>query len=343
MGTSSGMVALAIVLVLVHSAFSPAKMAVSTPVTPALPEPQIPSTLFRQERLQTFSGYDFTLFPTLNELLNLWEQQAQPAAEPSAPDVVRHLTEFVNLEFVHFDEYVIRQRDNYWKVAKDHGYTIDTIVGCNPHLEKVVCHVGQRILLPTRGGCLHQVRAGEDLFTIALDYRVPEESIEQANRLSPEWGIVPGMWIFIPGAKPLYLSQGMHQQYSKRSLFRSPLSGRYTSFVGMRIHPVLGFSKYHNGVDIACKPGSWVGAAAGGTVLVAGWGGAIGQYVKINHHNGYMTMYGHLSAIYVHVGQNVKGGQLIARSGSTGRVTGPHLHFTIWENGVVKDPMDFLW
>jgi murein DD-endopeptidase MepM/ murein hydrolase activator NlpD len=54
-------------------------------------------------------------------------------------------------------------------------------------------------------------------------------------------------------------------------------------------------------------------------------------------------MYGHLSVVYVHVGQKVKGGQLIARSGSTGRSTGPHLHFTIWENGVVKNPMDFLW
>jgi murein DD-endopeptidase MepM/ murein hydrolase activator NlpD len=88
---------------------------------------------------------------------------------------------------------------------------------------------------------------------------------------------------------------------------------------------------------------SWVGAAAAGTVIESGLGGAIGKYIKIDHHNGYQTLYGHLSEIYVRPGKNVKSGQLIARSGSTGRSTGPHLHFTIWEHGQVKDPMDFLW
>jgi len=78
-------------------------------------------------------------------------------------------------------------------------------------------------------------------------------------------------------------------------------------------------------------------------VVSAGWGGAVGKYIKIDHHNGFMTLYGHLDAIYVRSGQRVNSGQLIARSGNTGRVTGPHLHFTIWKNGRVVNPMDYLW
>lgn len=193
------------------------------------------------------------------------------------------------------------------------------------------------------GGSLHCVQTDESLGKIALLYSVDSDVILKANVIDSKWGIIPGMWLFIPGAKPRCLTDGIRKEYARRALLRSPLNGRYTSFVGNRIHPVLGFSKYHNGVDIACRQGTWVGAAASGTVEVAGWGGAVGQYIKIDHHNGYKTMYGHLSKIHVRQGQTVRGGQLIARSGSTGRSTGPHLHFTIWENGGVKNPMDYLW
>jgi murein DD-endopeptidase MepM/ murein hydrolase activator NlpD len=71
--------------------------------------------------------------------------------------------------------------------------------------------------------------------------------------------------------------------------------------------------------------------------------GHYGTAVFIDHQNGYITHYGHLSKIYVHVGQHVKAHQLIAKSGATGRVTGPHLHFTIKKNGVNLDPLKFIW
>jgi LysM repeat protein len=340
-GVAGGSILLVAALVLAQTHMSVEKPAALVPVlTPGI---RTHAVCFPEDRFRAYAGSNFDFRPHLSDFLNTLEQQALPENGGASARVIADLTRFINRDFVHFDEYPIRQRQNYWVIAKERGYTIDTIVGCNPQLEKIVCQVGQKILLPNRGGILHQVKAGESVYQIALDYRVPADGILQANRVDADWGLVPGMWLFIPGAKPLYLSQGMHKQYSKRALFRSPLSGRYTSFVGSRIHPILGFSKYHNGVDIACKFRSWVGAAAPGVVVTAGWGGAIGQYIKIDHQNGYLTMYGHLDAIYVHAGQRVKGGQLIARSGSTGRSTGPHLHFTIWENGVVKNPMDFLW
>lgn len=346
LGLSGLACALVSALVLAQTGFSPAKSVVHTPAADIAGFEELPSADgFASERLEAFSGHGFDLRPDLMGLLDAFNESLVKlqSGRESLPDIVQQVKTFTDPEYVTFNEYTIRRGDNFWKLAKDCGFTIDTIVGCNPQMEKIICYVGQKILLPSRGGCLHRVRSGEDLTKIALDYRADPEAISQANRLSREWGLMPGMWIFIPGAKPLYLNQGMHKQYSKRALFRSPLTGRYTSFVGRRIHPVLGFSKFHNGVDIACKHGSWVGAAGSGTVIAAGWGGGIGKYIKIDHRNGYQTVYGHLSVIYVRNGQHVRGGQLIARSGSTGRSTGPHLHFTIYDNGAVKNPMDYLW
>lgn len=307
-------------------------------------EPAAPS-LFTLERLDAFSGTDFGLYPDLVDFLDVMESGARDEKR-EAGELERLLpayTRFVNPAVVQFGIHTIAQGENYWQIAKQRGYTIDTIVGCNPHLKQVVCYRGQQILLPSQGGSLHQVKPGETLDTVALDYGVLPETISGANVIRSDWDVLPGMWLFIPGAKPRYLSEGMLQQYSKRALFRSPLAGRYTSFVGLRIHPVLGFSKFHNGVDIACPHNTWVGAAAEGTVVASGWGGAVGKYIKLDHHNGYQTLYGHLDKLYVRTGQSVRRGQLIGRSGSTGRVTGPHLHFTIWERGRIKDPMDYLW
>jgi murein DD-endopeptidase MepM/ murein hydrolase activator NlpD len=114
--------------------------------------------------------------------------------------------------------------------------------------------------------------------------------------------------------------------------------------VGMRDHPIqLGVTKFHNGVDIRAKTGTWVGAAAEGTVIHAGWINGYGKTIKIKHENGYVTMYAHLSEIHVKNGQKVAAGKLIGKSGSTGHSTGPHLHFSIFRNGKVMNPLDYIW
>ena len=96
------------------------------------------------------------------------------------------------------------------------------------------------------------------------------------------------------------------------------------------------------GIDIATPTGSSVYASSGGVVTSAGWNGGYGYAVVIRHPDGHSTRYGHLSKILVSVGQSVSQGQTIARSGSTGVSTGPHLHFEIIENGVQVDPLPFL-
>ena len=115
-----------------------------------------------------------------------------------------------------------------------------------------------------------------------------------------------------------------------------------TSPFGYRVSPTTGASTYHQGVDLDTGTGWPVVAAKAGTVTVAGWGNAAGNYVQINHHDGFSSIYMHLSSIGVRVGQNVSAGQYIGATGSTGVSTGDHLHFGISLNGVYVNPCNYV-
>ena len=118
-----------------------------------------------------------------------------------------------------------------------------------------------------------------------------------------------------------------------------PCAGRITSSYGYRIHPILHTRRFHNGVDIAAGYGTTIKAADDGKVIFAGWKGAYGRAVIIDHGSGWSTMYGHTSRIVVRRGQVVSRGQKIAEVGSTGWSTGPHLHWTVYRNGSTVNPL----
>lgn len=120
--------------------------------------------------------------------------------------------------------------------------------------------------------------------------------------------------------------------------FSWPLTGPITSPFGWRSNPFGGAPDFHPGIDIGVPVGTTVMAAAAGTVIMAQWYGGYGNYILIDNGNHYSTGYGHLSAIYVSVGQVVKRGQAIAASGNTGWSTGPHLHFEVRYYGKPIDP-----
>lgn len=118
-----------------------------------------------------------------------------------------------------------------------------------------------------------------------------------------------------------------------------PVSGRITSRYGYRIHPIYGIRKFHNGVDIAAPAGTPIRACDDGKVIRAGWMGATGKTVIIDHGSGWATSYGHCSSIYVSTGQVVTAGQTIAGVGTTGLSTGNHLHWMVYRNGHHVNPM----
>jgi len=121
-----------------------------------------------------------------------------------------------------------------------------------------------------------------------------------------------------------------------------PCLGEVTSGFGWRMHPVLGYERFHSGLDIGADYGTTIHAADRGTVIFAGWYGGYGNAVIIDHGGNMTTLYAHSSELYVVEGQNVQRGQAIAAVGSTGLSTGPHLHFEVRQEGEPTDPMAFL-
>ena len=124
----------------------------------------------------------------------------------------------------------------------------------------------------------------------------------------------------------------------------TPVSGyTITSAFGMRLHPVLGYYRMHNGIDLACAQGTPIYATRAGTVTQASYqAGGAGNYVSINHGDGFASIYMHMTNYVVSVGQNVGQGQLIGYVGSTGISTGPHLHFGISYAGTYVNPLAYI-
>lgn len=121
-----------------------------------------------------------------------------------------------------------------------------------------------------------------------------------------------------------------------------PSSHRITSAYGYRIHPVYKTKKFHSGIDIGASYGVNIVAAADGTVTLSADNGGYGKCLIINHGSGISTLYGHNSVLLVSKGERVAKGQIIAKAGSTGVSTGPHLHFEVRVNGSTTDPTQYL-
>ena len=129
---------------------------------------------------------------------------------------------------------------------------------------------------------------------------------------------------------------------ARKALLRTPIDGaRLSSSFGMRKHPVMGYSRMHKGIDFAAGKGTPIYAAGDGIVERASRFGNFGNYIRLRHNSDYATAYGHLSryAKGIHPGKRVKQGQVIGYVGSTGRSTGPHLHYEVLYNGKQVNPL----
>ena len=145
------------------------------------------------------------------------------------------------------------------------------------------------------------------------------------------------LYRFESGGDEEYFDADGHS--AKSLLMKTPVDGaRISSTFGRRFHPVLGYTRMHKGIDFAVPTGTPVMAAGGGSVSFAGYAGEYGNFVVITHANGYSTAYGHLSRFAVKTGSRVHQGQVVAYSGATGLVTGPHLHYEIRVNNSQVNP-----
>lgn len=128
----------------------------------------------------------------------------------------------------------------------------------------------------------------------------------------------------------------------RKALLRTPIDGaRLTSGFGSRNHPILGYSAVHKGVDFGAPAGTPIQAAGDGVVEQSGWNGSYGNYIRIRHNTEFASAYAHMSriAINLRAGQRVRQGQIIGYVGTTGRSTGPHLHYEIIRRGTQVNPI----
>jgi murein DD-endopeptidase MepM/ murein hydrolase activator NlpD len=227
--------------------------------------------------------------------------------------------------------------------------------------------------LTTRGGksrsprvLLHVIRRGETLSAIAQSYGISVEALRRANQLRTSNHVIVGETLRIPAQEGRQDVGDARQPFTAsdraQSLavpphgaprtptpakpppgFQRPAQGPLTSPFGERDHVMGGGgTQFHAGIDISVPAGTPVQAAQEGTVVFAGYNGAYGKAVKLDHPNGLSTLYAHNSRLLVHVGQTVKAGEVICLSGSTGRSTGPHLHFEVHKDGSPVDPLLYV-
>lgn len=214
----------------------------------------------------------------------------------------------------------------------------------------VACH--------TAFGIYHTVRKGETLYSISRTYDVPVSTLKDVNYLRDAGRIHPGEELFIPGAsKPKKVATqypykgkpgtkkegntrktaGLSASPKQRINLIWPVDGVLTSGFGPRKGSV------HTGIDISAPVGTPVIASTGGRVIYAdnklhGYG----NLVAIEHKDGYFTLYGHMQVILVHKGDTIRQGQQLGRVGTTGRSSGPHLHFEVRYHKKAIDPLPLL-
>jgi murein DD-endopeptidase MepM/ murein hydrolase activator NlpD len=229
--------------------------------------------------------------------------------------------------------YKVQPGDTIGVLAETFGLNQDTLLSLNGIKNSRLLQIGRVLRVPNQDGILYTVKTGDTLASIAKKYETGPETILTANELFSET-INPNTSLFSPGAR---LSRADLQEING-DLFLWPVRGYITSLYGSRPSPFTGVRQFHTGLDIGVPHGTPIKAAMAGRVSAVGYDGVTGNYVVITHHSGYRTLYGHMSKFRTQTGAYVRAGEIIGEVGTTGLSTGPHLHFTVYKNGVTVNP-----
>jgi murein DD-endopeptidase MepM/ murein hydrolase activator NlpD len=235
--------------------------------------------------------------------------------------------------------------DTLYALAQKYGLRAETLIWANNMEQNPdLLRLGQKLVVLPINGVYHTVVAKDTIESIAKKYKAKPANIiaYKGNNLNPKSPtITVGQKLVVPGgSKPIV------QKFVR--VYSGPVPANASKGTGRFVWPSSGritqsFKPYHRAIDIAAWTGAQVKAADSGYVVESGWSDeGYGNYVVIDHRNGFQTLYGHLSRIFVNAGTSVGKGAVIGLMGSTGNSTGPHLHFEMRQRGIQLNPFGRL-
>ena len=243
--------------------------------------------------------------------------------------------------------------DTVSTIARKFNISINTIIWANDLTSYGFIKPGQQLTILPYSGIVYTVKTGDTLSKIANKYNINTDKILSCNNLGNALKI--GQKIIIPGVQKLAeavpVTPRVTKNYTGISIIKdiikapsAPVSGGRMTWPTQGYRITQYYSWKHTGVDIANKIGTPIYAADDGIVIIAqgGYNGGYGNTIVIDHGNGKRTRYGHASKLFVKVGDEVEKGENIAAMGSTGRSTGPHLHFEVLINGSRTNPLNYI-
>jgi murein DD-endopeptidase MepM/ murein hydrolase activator NlpD len=252
--------------------------------------------------------------------------------------------------------YTVQDGDTLAGIAQQFGISVDTVLSANKLSATSVIKPGDQLTILPTNGVFYAVKNGDTILSIADKFNVKADAIVEYNQLADSGKIavgdnlmIPGGHLDVPVVQPRHLADN-NEPSVKDVPEEAPTSAIASSgswlwpTITRHISQYFGvpeFGRRHTGIDIDNRtPGTPIYAAKSGVVEFAGWNaGGYGNLTVINHGAGLQTYYGHASRILVKPGQTVTKGQAIAIMGSTGRSTGPHLHFEVRRNGIPINPL----